>query len=94
MQLRLWFTDRGYLHMVSRTDDGAFVTSASGGTDKDAFERLNGELDRRGINIARRGQYGRCGRPLRKQAAAPSAGPAARTCMHARSRTATTCRNT
>jgi hypothetical protein len=50
VQLRLWYTERGYLHVVYRTD-GTFVTSASGGNDKDAFQRLRGELGRHGVAL-------------------------------------------
>jgi hypothetical protein len=50
VQLRLKHSERGFMHAVF-TDAGTFVTSATGGTDKDAWDRLRGELGRRGIDV-------------------------------------------
>jgi hypothetical protein len=50
VHLRLWYTERGYMHFVLRTD-GTFVTEVTGGTDKDTWDRMRGELARHGVDV-------------------------------------------
>jgi hypothetical protein len=50
VHLRLWYTERGYMHIVLRTD-GTLVAMVTGGTDKDTWDRLRGELSRHGVDV-------------------------------------------
>ncbi len=50
VHLRLWYIERGYMHVVLRTD-GTLVAMVTGGTDKDTWDRLRGELARHGVDV-------------------------------------------
>jgi hypothetical protein len=50
VQLRIWYSERGFMHAVV-DEAGTFITSVTGGTDKDTWDRLRGELSRRDIEV-------------------------------------------
>jgi hypothetical protein len=51
LQLRMWMsTSAGYVHLVL-TDTGHLVCVVSGRTDQDAWQRVQGELNRQGVEF-------------------------------------------
>jgi hypothetical protein len=50
MQVRIWSYELGYAHLVLH-EDGAIVALVTGATDADTWNRLQGELRRRGVEL-------------------------------------------
>ena len=50
LQLRISHSQLGYIHVVVH-EDGSLVAVATGGNDSDTWDRIRGELKRRGIDV-------------------------------------------